>query len=50
MIHECKEEFYFTGDKLSDTLFDESAVFLTHKKWGTPGAFPISSKGADQYA
>ena len=28
MIHECKEEFYFTGDKLSDTLFDESAVFF----------------------
>ena len=41
MIHECKEEFYFTGDKLSDTLFDESAVFFDIE---TTGFSPVHSQ------
>lgn len=28
MIHECKQSIYFTGHKLSDTLFDESSLFF----------------------
>lgn len=41
MIHECKKEFYFTGDKLSDTLFDESTIFFDIE---TTGFSPVHSQ------